>query len=273
MNNRLDYGTQISFDPIRLSIGTIKKPTLADISDTEKMGFEKFKFMEFLAKMTPEDYYTKLLEGENGVEKWKSIPEKTRDNLTLFDLIVTDNQLQKLYLELFNFFFEETVIYVNGYIIILQNGSENKPIDELQQEDIRGLLVKELLPGVLSIIQQICGIYSEEDDVENMVFKNERVKQKYLRAKKAQREQAKKADNNLTIPNIISSVCGRHPSINYTNVYELTICQLLDTFSRMQNNMVYDLDATRVSVWGDEKKTFNFALWYKNIYDKISDED
>lgn len=273
MNNRLDYGTQISFDPIRLSIGTIRKPTLADISDTEKMGFDKFYFMEFLAKMTPEDYYTKLLKEENGAEKWESISEATRNNITLFDLIAADKQLQKLYLDFFNFFFEETVIYVNGYMVILQKGSENKHIEELQQDDIRGLLVKEFLPEVLSIIQQICGIYSEEDDVENMVFKNERVKQKYLRAKKAQREQAKKTDNNLTIPNIISSVCGRHPSINYTNVYELTIYQLLDTFNRMKNNMVYDLDSTRVSVWGDEKKTFNFALWYKNIYDKISDED
>ena len=37
---------------------------------------------------------------------------------------------------------------------------------------------------------------------------------------------------------------------------------------RLQVNKVYDIDARRVSVWGDEKKTFNIALWYKNEYDK-----
>jgi hypothetical protein len=31
---------------------------------------------------------------------------------------------------------------------------------------------------------------------------------------------------------------------------------------------MFDIDSTRVSVWGDEKKTFNAALWYKNNYDK-----
>jgi hypothetical protein len=271
--NRLDYGTQISFAPIRLSIGNIRKPTLGEIADTEKMGFDKFYFMEFLAKMTPKDYFTKLLKEADGVEKWESIPQSTRNNLDIFNLIIADKQLQKLYLELLNFFFEETVIYANGYFFILQDGSENKSIEQLQQEDIKGLLGKEFLPKVLFIIQQICGIYSEEDDVENMVFKNERIKQKYLKAQQEEREQNRKSDINMTIPNLISSVNGKHPSLNYTNIYKLTIYQLLDTFSRLQNNTIFDLDSTRVSVWGDEKKTFNYALWYKNIYDNKSVEN
>lgn len=273
MNNRLDYGTQISFDPIRLSIGTIRKPTLADISDTEKMGFDKFYFMEFLAKMTPEDYYTKLLKEENGAEKWESIPEATRNNLTLFDLIATDKQLQKLYLELFNFFFEETVIYVDGYMVILQKGSEDKPIEELQQEDIRGLLVKEFLPEVLSIIQQICGIYSEEDDVDNLKFKNEFQKNLYKKMLKAKKEaesrkKSSKQNIDMTLPNIISTVANPRNSLNYTNIWGLTIYQLIDSFGRLQKDEMYEINKTRVSVWGDEKKVFDFGLWYKNDYDK-----
>ena len=271
--NRLDYGTQISFDPIRLSIGTIRKPTLADISDTEKMGFDKFYFMEFLAKLTPEDYYTKLLKEENGAEKWESIPEATRNNLTLFDLIATDKQLQKLYLELFNFFFEETVIYVDGYMVILQKGSEDKPIEELQQKDIRGLLVKEFLPEVLSIIQQICGIYSEEEDVDNLKFKNEFQKNLYKKMLKAKKEaesrkKSSKQNIDMTLPNIISTVANPRNSLNYTNIWGLTIYQLIDSFGRLQKDEMYEINKTRVSVWGDEKKVFDFGLWYKNDYDK-----
>lgn len=271
--NRLDYGTQISFDPIRLSIGTIRKPTLADISDTEKMGFDKFYFMEFLAKLTPEDYYTKLLKEENGAEKWESIPEAARNNLTLFDLIATDKQLQKLYLELFNFFFEETVIYVDGYMVILQKGSEDKPIEELQQEDIRGLLVKEFLPEVLSIIQQICGIYSEEEDVDNLKFKNEFQKNLYKKMLKAKKEaesrkKSSKQNIDMILPNIISTVANPRNSLNYTNIWGLTIYQLIDSFGRLQKDEMYEINKTRVSVWGDEKKVFDFGLWYKNDYDK-----
>jgi len=31
-------------------------------------------------------------------------------------------------------------------------------------------------------------------------------------------------------------------------------------------NAIYEIDSTRVSVWGDEKKTFNASLWYKNHF-------
>ena len=43
--------------------------------------------------------------------------------------------------------------------------------------------------------------------------------------------------------------------------------QLLDAFNRMQMNSMYEIESTRVSVWGDEKKTFDASLWYKNNYD------
>ena len=47
----------------------------------------------------------------------------------------------------------------------------------------------------------------------------------------------------------------------------MTVFQLYDSFNRLQQNKMYDIDSTRVSVWGDEKKTFDFGLWYKNNYD------
>lgn len=271
--NKLDYGTQISFSPIRLSIGNIRKPTLGEIADSKKMGFEKFYFMEFLAKMTPEDYYNKLLKEENGADKWNSIPESEKDNLTIFDLIVADNQLRRFYLDLLNFYFEETVIYVDGYLIILQKGSENKPINELQQEDIKGLLDKEIFPEVLCIIQQICGIYSEEENVDSLKFKNEFQKNLYkkmLKAKKEAEAQKKNKghDINMALPNIISTVANPRNSLNYTNIWELTVYQLLDSFGRLQKDEMYEINKTRVSVWGDKKKTFDFGLWYKNDYDK-----
>ena len=91
--------------------------------------------------------------------------------------------------------------------------------------------------------------------------------EKILKEKK-QEKKKNKLDKNMTIPNIISALSNKHPSLNYTNIWDLTIFQLLDSFNRIQANSVYEIDSTRVSVWGDEKKTFDASLWYKNEYDK-----
>ena len=76
-------------------------------------------------------------------------------------------------------------------------------------------------------------------------------------------KKAKKSDPNLSLPNIISAVSNTHPTINPLNVWNLTVFQLLDSFTRLQSNKIYDINATSVSVWGDEKKQFDFSLWYK----------
>ena len=102
-----------------------------------------------------------------------------------------------------------------------------------------------------------------------MPFKNKMAKELYEKMLKAQKKEKeeKKSSNDLTIPNIISSVCVKHPSLNYSNIWEITIFQLLDTFNKLQVNSVHEIDSIRVAVWGDEKKIYDAALWYKNQYD------
>ena len=87
------------------------------------------------------------------------------------------------------------------------------------------------------------------------------------KAKRAENKN-KKADINFSLPNIVSAVSNKHPTISPITVWDLTVFQLLDAFNRMQANTIYDIDSTRVSVWGDEKKVFDVSLWYKNEYEK-----
>jgi hypothetical protein len=121
------------------------------------------------------------------------------------------------------------------------------------------------------LIQQVCCIFEDDEEPEeNMKFKNSAARKIYEKLLSAQKKEKKrkKADINLSLPNIISAVSNCHPTINPINVWDLTLFQLFDTFNRMRANKIYDIDSTRVSVWGDEKKTFDIALWYKNEYDK-----
>ena len=259
---RLDYGTQLSPCPISLSIGTIRKPTLKDIAT---ISFEKFNFFEVFTKMTPNTYYEKVSLNNSF---WNSLSEDERDEVGMYTVIMNDERVQNIYIDVLNFFFVEKVVYKEGFFVVLK---ENADEDKLTPEMVRGVIQEKTFSQVMDIIQQICGIQSSEDEpIENLKFKNAKAKRLYLKMLKAQKEQKKQAKNdiNLSIPNIISAVASKHPSLNLTSIWDLTIFQLLDSFSRLQANTVYDIDSTRVSVWGDEKKTFDAALWYKNIYDK-----
>jgi len=264
-----DYGTQLSPDPILLSIGTLKKPKLKDISNTTThMSFDKFNYYEVLIKMNPEIFYTKI-KGDDGKEYWNSLTEKEREGLTLYNVVVNDDNLRNTFVEIFNFFFDETVIFMDGYFVLLCKGVD-KDTDIKSQEDIRGVISENIFLQVLNAIQQVCCIDDKDENVEEKKFKNSLAKKLYekmLKAEKAKKEE-KKFDVNFTLPNIISSVSNRHPTVSPINVWELTIFQLYDSFNRMQVNSMFDIDSTRVSVWGDEKKTFDAALWYKNEYDK-----
>lgn len=264
---RLDYGTQLSPIPITLSIGTLRKPTLREIS---QITFDRFSFYEFFLKLSPETYYTKLRIENDGEAYWSSLTEEEQDQITVYDIIKEDEQIRNTYVEIFNFFFVETIIYQEGFFILLkENTAIDKP-DEIKKEQVRGAIAKDNFSQVLSLLQQICCIYNEEESLDDMKFKNNlarKLMEKMLKAKKKEQE-TKKSDLNLTIPNIISSLANKHPSLNYLNIWDLTIFQLLDAFNRIQTNSMYDIDSTRVSVWGDEKKTFDVSLWYKNNYDK-----
>ena len=264
---RLDYGTQLSPVPITLSIGTLRKPTLKEIS---QITFDRFSFYEFFLKLSPETYYTKLRKENDGEAFWDSLTEEEKDKITIYNIIEEDEKIRSTYVEIFNFFFVETVIYQEGFFILLKENTAIDNPDKIKREQVRGAIAKENFSQVMSLLQQICCIYNEEESLDDMKFKNNlarKLMEKMLKAKKKEQE-AKKSDLNLTIPNIISSLANKHPSLNYVNIWDLTIFQLLDAFNRTQANSMYDIDSTRVSVWGDEKKTFDVSLWYKNNYDK-----
>lgn len=260
---KLDYGTQLSFDPVLLSIGTLKKPKLKEIS---ALSFTKFDQYEIWLKMTPKNFFTKI-KGDEGATYWDSLNEKEKASITLYDLVISDDNLTSIYLEILGFFFLEPIIYKSGYFVLLKCDIKES---ELTKDAIRGVITKELFPQVLDVIQQVCCIDDKNEMPDDSEFKNKLAKKLFAKMQKSIKEEnaKKKVDMNYTIPNIISAVSSTHPSINFVNIWELTIFQLLDCFNRLKTNSFFRIDSVRVSVWGDEKKTYDAALWYKNEFDK-----
>ena len=246
--------------PIKLSIGTIVKPKLREIAE---ISFEKFYYFEGLTKLTYDEYM-----GDETLSNDEFAEVKENDK-SIFSIIITNNDLKNSYLEMLNFFFVEKIEFIDGVFVIL-NVNKNIPDNTFKQGDIRGIIFEDNFSQIMEIIQQVCCIYDSEENPDESKFKNKNAK-KLFQMIKTEREKAKKnnkkADSNLSLPNLISAVSNKHNSINPINVWDLTIYQLLDSFNRLQGNSIYDMNCRQVSVWGDKDNKFDVALWYKNNYD------
>ena len=262
----LEYGALYNPEPITLSIGTIRKPTLREIS---KITFERFSYYEMFLKITPETYYTQVL-GDEGKTLWDSLSEEDRKNITIYHVIKDDVKLQSIFIDVLSFFIVETVRYVDGFFLILKEDVED--LRNISTENIRGIVSEKNFSELIEIIQQTCCIYEKpKEEAEAPKYKNElarKISEKLQKAREQREKQrSKQVNKDYMLANIISAVANKHPSLNPINIWDLTLYQLIDSFNRLQVNAVYEIDMTRVSVWGDEKKTFDPALWYKNNHD------
>lgn len=268
---KLDYGSLLSPEPIRLSIGSIRIPTLREIS---RLTFLKFNIFQIFLKMSPEDYYTKLNLNKSVI--WENMTDEEKESLTLYDIVTHDEDACKTYTELFNFFFVEDVIYKDGIFFVLNESNTTDSNIEITPENLGGIIHEDTFYTMLDILQQVCCLKNddilEEKDVK---FKNEKARILWERMQEAAKENEKKTrgknNANLSIPNIISSVAAKSTSLNINSIWDITLFQLYDQFNRLQNNDAYSINSMRVAAWGDEKKTFDYALWYKNMFDKVQE--
>jgi len=264
---KFTYGTLLSPYPIKLSIGTLRKPTLGEIFHT--IGYEQYMTYESFTKLTPKLFYTKLKEG--GKEIWDSFTDKQKEEISLFNVVIADEELLQDYLGLLNFFFDEKVISEEGFFIWVNNTADTSDISQLSEDDICGVVADaNLFKQVLEAIQQVCCAYKESEQPENLKFKNSLAEKLYRRMEKAAQEEAEKvkSDKNYTIPNIISAVSNNHPTISPINVWDLTVFQLVDAFQRRQISKKDEMDSRTVSVWGDSDNKYDPHVWFKNEYDK-----
>lgn len=265
---KLTYEMLLSPYPIKLSVGTLRKPKLKEIYD---ITFTKYYFYQFLAGLTPEQYFKELKKDSGGKETWDSLDDDTKSQITVTDLAMLDASLCRLYLELLNFFFVENVVFANGIFFCCDESLDIGKITDASEladnDDAIGEITRDIFPQVLFYIRQICCMAEEEKEEEEPVFKNEIAQRLYEKMQKADKIVSNKKNLNLTLANIISKVSNKHPTISPLNVWELTAFQLFDAFGCVQNNIAFDIQSTRVSVWGDEKNKFDISFWYENTYE------
>lgn len=268
---KLGYFTLLCPAPIQLSIGRIKPPKLYEIGE---LGYDRFRMYQVYLGLTAENYY-KYLDKEQYESFWENMPDDQKDDFTLYDVILLEEPLRNMFVEIFNFFFIERVIFKDNLFFIL--GVENSDIsdDDIDIEDdiVIGIINPQTFKDVVSIIQQICCI--EKDDIlddEKPKFKNAKARKIYEKMKSAKKkEDDKKKEKmflNMSLPNLISATAAKITGLNIVNIWDATLFQVYDQFRREQSGDAYYINSLRVAVWGDEENKFDSSLWYTNTFEK-----
>lgn len=88
---------------------------------------------------------------------------------------------------------------------------------------------------------------------------------KKIQKGRTEKSNTKTIDNNMELGNIISAVANKSHSLNILTIWDLTVFQLLDCFSRLSNNSIYDIQSMSVAAWGNKDNYFDATAWFKRI--------
>lgn len=251
---KLDYFTLISPYPMALNIGNIKSPTLRDVYN---ISYSTYRSYLNNISITSEIYY-KTIESDK-YDWYMALESDKRPNI--FDIIVSNDNISAMISRSLGFFFVENVVFDQDYKVFVVYG-ENK--DENGNTIPIGVIGRNNYEEVCDIILQLNGIAKAIEE-QKPKFKNKLAEKIYYKTQSLREKNANQTDKNIEIGNIISAVCAFHNSINYTNVWDLTVFQLYDQFHRLQINAWYEVRSMSVAAWGDSENTFDASQWYKNL--------
>lgn len=225
---RLSYFELLSPDPVYIEgVGGILSPKLKDIS---AIGIKTYQ------------YYLSLLLTE----------------FPAFDSLSLNPEIAILLQKALNFFIQEDVSFSarnNCYIV----QADGKVIGSINQE---------IYPLISDLICQRNSIKSKQnEDLTNIQNKKAKAIMEKLQKGRAEKAKQTKLDRNMELGNIISAVANKSDSLNILNIWDLTVFQVWDCFSRLSNNNIYAIQSMSVAAYGNKDNHFDFNSWFKRIHE------
>lgn len=251
---KLDYFDLISPTPIPIqNVGHLLSPTLNQISE---IGIERYNYYLSILLMNPQMLFT--MSGQS--KRLESLSEPEKESLNIFDLFVSDKETKELLRKTLDFFIVESVVYYEpGNCFLVTNDPSNI------RENISGIISHENYSQICDMICQLNSIKSKQsEELSDAKGKALEIFKKIQKGR-AEKQKNSKADKNMDLGNIISAVANRHPSLNMTNIWSLTVYQLWDAFSRLTYNSIFDIRSMSVAAWGDKENHFDATAWYKRL--------
>lgn len=223
---KLSYFELLSPDPVYIEkVGGILSPKLKDIST---IGIKTYQ------------YYLSLLLMESDV----------------FTALSSNSELSMLLQNALNFFIKEEVTFSapDNCFIVQTDGK------------VIGAITIDTYPGICDIICQRNSMKSKQSEDLSKV-KNKKALEIMEKLQKGRAEKAKlaKVDKNMELGNIISAVANKSQTLNILNIWDLTVFQLWDCFSRISNNNIYAIQSMSVATYGTKDNHFDFNSWFKRL--------
>lgn len=247
---KLSYFDLLSPDPVSIpNAGSIVSPRLRDIS---RIGYQTYQYYLSILLMDRQTYFSLL--GKE--EEYNALPETEKDQIILFERIVADRQSAALLENILNFFILEEVLYspADHAFLVQENGSTIGIISSENYDQIADLIRQ------LNYIQPNPAI-----DPGRTKSKKAREIMRKLQKGRAEKNKQGKADKNMELGNIISAVANKSESLNILNIWDLTVFQIWDCFSRLSQNSIYAIQSMSVAAWGNKDHYFDAASWFQRI--------
>nr|DAQ99764.1 MAG TPA: hypothetical protein [Caudoviricetes sp.] len=255
---KLSYSDLISPFPFKTSICSIKSPTLSEVWN---ITYETYLFYIRILSLTPQMYIDEI---NPKLRIWyESLSEADKNIVTLIDICIVDETIINNLTKVLDFFIVENIIWNKEISAFIIYDSKDDKGNIIPKSFIHTKIWKELV----SIILQLNAINNDEQEIDESKVKSKKALEILEKLKKGREANKKKnkSDKALQLDNLVSVIANKHASLNMTNIWNITVYQLWDAFTRMAGNNIYDMSKFTVSVWGDEKKQFNYTEWYKRI--------
>lgn len=271
---KLDYVSLLSPLPFYLyNIGSIKSPTLLEIS---KITYPVYQVYLSNLLLDTDSYYKEIHDNDDlyldrfteeeknmilSVEKeYSSLNEENKKNMSFYNILVFDKFLLETMTRVFNFFFEDEVVYDKEHkIFLLFDSSKDNEGNKINT----GIIFEKNYDLVIDVILQRSNISRKENKA--LKVKNKIAKKLLEKMEKGNKKVKTKEDKKMELGNLISSISAHSKTLNIINIWDLTIFQFYDQFTRMRYDDSYTMNSTSVSVWGDKENKFDNTIWFSLI--------
>ena len=249
---KLSYFDLLSPEPIKIqNIGGIISPTLRNIAS---IGYDTYQYYLTIFVMDLKSYFSMI----GHPKEYDLLSDQEKSKINVFELLISNKNTCLMLQNSLNFFIKEDVIYsedCNGFIV--KNTNNDKII---------GIINKDIYKYLCNLIcQRNCININQTEDASKIKSKKAiEIMEKLKRGRSVKAKQTK-IDKNMELGNIISAIANKSNSLNILNIWDLTIFQIWDCFSRLSNNNLYDIQCTSVAVWGNKDNYFDANIWYKKI--------
>ncbi len=247
---KLSYFELLSPDPVNIqNVGGIISPKLKDISS---IGINTYQYYLNILLIDLKSYF--MMIGQP--EQYERLSDEEKKQIHIFDILTINKQSANLLQDILNFFIKENVIY----------SSQKRCFLVQTTDEVVGLITRENYLQVCDLIcQRNCIKSTQEEDLSKIKNKKAMEIMKKLQKGRSEKSKQNKSNKNMELGNIISAVANKSQSLNILNIWNLTVFQVWDCFSRLSNNSIYDIQSISVATWGNKDNYFDATAWFKRI--------